>query len=104
MELFNEYHVRFGLYTDLTLLTEQAIKKIKEYGLLTNKLLETLGPEYSDALPEVLSDGSLRNREMWDHIRLLKETNHNYKTNKEVRRFTVGSCIVTTRRTEDAIS
>lgn len=104
MQYFNQYHVRVALYTDLTLLTEKALTKLKENGELTNQLFKTLGPEYIDKIPPILSNGTIKNDQFWKHVSLLKETNPTYKNNIEIRRFTVGSCVITTRRRDDAVS
>ena len=104
MEFYNTYHVRLSIYTDLTLLSELALEKLRSNALVCIPLFKTLAPEYIDLVPKPLSDGSINKYDFWSFIRLLKKTNSNYKNNKEVRRFTVGSCVVVTRRNENAVS
>ena len=104
MELYNEYHISLSLITDLSLLTENAIEKLRKNGRLANELFKALNLGRTDDLPKILPDGSLQTREMWNFISKLNDTHPMYKNNIEVRNLTVSNCIVTTRRLEDAIS
>lgn len=104
LQFFNSYHVRVGVYTDLTLLSEKALEKLKKNGKLCQSLFKMLGPEYIDKIPPILSNGVIRKDLFFKFISLLKETNKNYKNNIEIRRFTVGSCVISLRRLEDAFS
>lgn len=94
MDITARYHVRLSLYVDLTLLSESAIRTLLKHGKRCTCLLATLAPELIKQIPKILSNGAMRKIEFWKFIRQLHETNAMYKNGIEIRRLSVGTCVI----------
>lgn len=96
MALHHYYHVRLALLTDLTLLSERALALLMTNGAICQCLLATLGPDLYEQVPPLLSSGAIAKPAFWDFVRQLRNTNPHYKNGIEIRRFSVGRCLVLT--------
>ena len=107
MGFTNQYHVTLNLFTDLSLLSEKAIETLRANKDFCTKLFNTIAPELideSDAqrLDSNSDTGSIGKLEFWNTVSKMRNTFSMYKNSTERRRLTVGSCLIRTRRNNDA--
>ncbi len=99
LSLRRVYHLRVGIFNDLSLLNEKVLEDLRMDGEFAKILLIALEPSLrDDLLLELLPDGRLPKRNFWDAIARIKGTNRHYKNKIEVNRFTVASLLITSRR------
>jgi len=99
LSLRRVYHLRVGVYNDLTLLNQETLEDIRINGRFAQILLTALEPQLKDdPLIELLPDGRMPKRQFWDAIAKIKGTNAMYKNKIEVSRFTVASLMLTANR------
>ena len=99
LSLRRVYHLRVGVYNDLSLLNEDSLEDIRLNGEFARILLSALEPKLKDdPLLNLLDDGRLPKRQFWDAVAKIKGTNAQYKNNIEVSRFTVASLMLTANR------
>ena len=94
MDIRGLYHVRLSIYTDLTLLSEKTLRKLRSNGSLCQDLLRALGPDILNDVPKISTDGTMPKLPFWNFIKRLRDTNPMYKSNEEVRRLAIGTFII----------
>lgn len=103
MSLRFTYRLRISLVNNLTILTSDAIERLRKSGALALAILTALEPRLEEwgYLPTMASDGSLPRDEFWRAIGRIRTTNEHYRTKHEVIRMHVMSFTVDARRMAD---
>ncbi len=101
MDYTNQYHVTLNLFTDLSLLSEKAIDRLRANGDFCKKLFNTIAPELiDDNLDNNLENEnqSISKLEFWEKVSKMRNTFAMYKSSTERRMLTLSSCLIRTRR------
>ena len=109
MTFTNQYHVTLNIFTDLSLLSEKAIDGLRANRDFCTKLFNTIAPELVDdpidhPIDPDNTPSSIGKREFWDTVSKMRNAFPMYKNATERRMLTVGSCVLRTRRNNDAAS
>jgi hypothetical protein len=103
MSLRFTYRLRISVVNNLTILTSDAIERLRKNGALALAILTALEPRLEEwgFLPSMATDGSLPRDEFWRAIARIRTTNEHYRTKHEVIRMHVMSFAIDARRMAD---